>query len=132
MLFYISYNFDFLRWGFGTTPFNEKIVKRLRQIAMHVMSNDEIKLKLKELADEAGISLQHLSYDIKNKFGLTFQELLNYGKCEYAARLLLGTDKRIIDIALNADFPMLNISLKASNSILFSILPSSQNIPCGK
>ncbi len=104
MLFYISYNFDFLRWGFGTTPFNEKIVKRLRQIAMHVMSNDEIKLKLKELADEAGISLQHLSYDIKNKFGLTFQELLNYGKCEYAARLLLGTDKRIIDIALECGF----------------------------
>lgn len=71
---------------------------------MHVMSNDEIKLKLKELADEAGISLQHLSYDIKNKFGLTFQELLNYGKCEYAARLLLGTDKRIIDIALECGF----------------------------
>lgn len=104
MLCYISYNFDFLRWGFGTTPFNDKIVNRLGQIALRVMSNNEVRLKLEELADEVGISLQHLSYDIKNKFGLTFQELLCYSKCENAARLLLGTDRRIIDIALECGF----------------------------
>ena len=104
MLEYLTYNFDFLRWGFGTTPFDDKRVERLKQIAEHTKSNLEVRLGLKALADEAGVSLQHLSYDIKDKFGFTFQELLYYSKCEQAAKLLLSTDKRIVDITLECGF----------------------------
>jgi AraC-like DNA-binding protein len=104
MLSYISYNFDFLRWGYGTTPFNEKLVKRLKQIALHASSDLDVRLRLKELAAEAGVSLKHLSADIKSRFGLTFQELLYYGKCVTASKLLLSTDRRIIDIALECGF----------------------------
>lgn len=104
MLNYLTYNFDFLRWGYGTTPFTEKLVERLKQIADLTSSDIEVQMRLKELAAETGVSLQHLSYDIKNKFGLTFQELLYYGRCAHAAKLLLGTDRRIIDIALECGF----------------------------
>lgn len=104
MLSYISYHFDYLRWGYGTEPFNDKLVTRLRQIAEQAISDLEVQLKLKDLADEAGISLWHLSHDIKEKFGLTFIELLYYSKCAYASKLLLSTDGRIIDIALECGF----------------------------
>jgi AraC-like DNA-binding protein len=104
MLDYLTYHFDFLRWGYGTVPFSEKLVERLKQIAKHATSNDEIRLSLEGLAKEAGVTLKHLSADIKDKFGLTFQELLYYGKCAQASKLLLCTDRRIIDIALECGF----------------------------
>lgn len=103
MLDYITYNFDFLRWGYGTVPFDERRVTRLKQIAK-LTSDQEVRIGLKDLAAEAGISLQHLSNDIKNKFGATFQELLYYGKCEQAAKLLLGSDKKILDISCECGF----------------------------
>lgn len=103
MLSYITYNFDFLRWGYGTMPFDERCVERLRQIAEY--ANDRgVDIGLKDMAAKSGISLQHLSNDIKDRFGSTFTELLHYGKCEQAAKLLLSTDLRVIDIAMECGF----------------------------
>lgn len=104
MLGYITYQFDFLRWGYGTTEFNEKLVERLLQMAERASSDHEINLELKNLAAELDISFYHLSHDIKEKFGSTFLKLLYYSKCEYAAKLLLSTDRRIIDIAMECGF----------------------------
>ncbi|MCG9967079.1 helix-turn-helix transcriptional regulator [Pelotomaculum terephthalicicum JT] len=104
MLVYTVYNFDFLRWGFGTEPFDEKRVARLRQMAQHTTGGAEVQKGLTALAAELGVSLQHLSADIKEKFGMSFQELLCYGRCERAARLLLGTDRRIVEIAEECGF----------------------------
>ena len=104
MLNDITYSFDLLRWGFGTTPFDDKIVERLRQMAKRASSGYDENLFLKDLAAEIDISSYHLSHDIKEKFGLTFLHLLNYSKCAYAAKLLLSTDSRIIDIALECGF----------------------------
>jgi AraC-like DNA-binding protein len=104
MLSYLTYNFELLRWGFGTTPLDDKRVDRLKRIAERMRCDPDVKPGLKALAVEAGVTLQHLSYDIKNRFGLTFQELLYYGKCEEAAKLLLSTDRRIVDIALECGF----------------------------
>lgn len=104
MLVYTGYNFDLLRWGFGTEAFDEKRVARLRQMAKYTTSDTEVQMGLTALAAELGVSLQHLSADIKEKFGMTFQELLCYGRCERAARLLLGTNMRIVEIALHCGF----------------------------
>lgn len=104
MLIYTVYNFDFIRWGFGTEPFDEKRVARLRQMAKHMTSDAEVHMGLTALAAELGISLQHLSSDIREKFGMSFQELLCYGRCEQAARLLLGSDRRIVEIAADCGF----------------------------
>ena len=67
MLRYISYNFDFLRWGFGFTPFKEKLVTRLKRIAEHAENDIEVRIKLTELAEETGVSFKHLSADIKKR-----------------------------------------------------------------
>jgi AraC-like DNA-binding protein len=104
MLVYTAYSFDFLRWGFGTEAFDEKRVARLRQMAKYTTSDTEVQMGLTALAAEVGVTLQHLSADIKDKFGMSFQELLCYGRCERAARLLLGTDMRIVGIALDCGF----------------------------
>lgn len=103
MLPYLTYNFDFLRWGYGTVAFDEKQVERLKHIAK-LVSNTQVKLGLKDLAAETNISLQHLSNNIKEKFGKTFLELLYYSKCEQAAKMLLSTQQRVVDIALECGF----------------------------
>lgn len=104
MLAFVAYNFDFIRWGYGTQAFDNKRVKRLRKMAEHVTSDAEIKMGLTALASEVGVTPQHLSGDIKAKFGMTLQELLCYTRCEQAAKLLLGTDRHIIQIAADSGF----------------------------
>ncbi len=103
MLAYTAYSFDLLRWGFGTEPFDKRRVERFRQIARQA-SDTEVQKRLTELADEVGISIYHLSADIKEKFNMSFRELLFYGRCERAARLLLGTDMKVMEIALDCGF----------------------------
>lgn len=73
-------------------------------MAGRASSDHEISLELKNLAAELDISFYHLSHDIKEKFGSPFLKLLYYSKCEYAAKLLLSTDRRIIDIAMECGF----------------------------
>lgn len=108
MLAYITYNFDFLRWGYGTVAFDEKQVERLKQIAEQTSKNYNVHPGLKDLAAAADVSMQHLSNHIKDKFGLTFKKLLYYSMCysmcEQAARLLLSTGERIVDIAMECGF----------------------------
>lgn len=104
MLAYITYNFDFLRWGYGTVAFDERHVERLKQMADYINNDQTISPGLSDLAKEVNINLHYLSHDIKNKFGYTFQELLYYSKIENVAKLLLSTDKRIVDIALECGF----------------------------
>jgi len=104
LLHYISYNFDFLRWGFGDIAFDERHVQRLKQIGENILSKQDSYPGLKELAAEVNLSLYHLSHDIKNKFGQTFQNLLFYTSIERAAKLLLSTEQRIVDIAMECKF----------------------------
>ncbi|NLC68380.1 MAG: AraC family transcriptional regulator [Clostridiaceae bacterium] len=104
MLVHIIYNFDFLRLGFGTKPFDEKLVERFREIVESLGNHFELNPGLKDLADKLDVSIYHLSHSIKEKFGTSFLNLLYYSKCERAAKLLLGTNNRIIDIALECGF----------------------------
>lgn len=93
LLVHVTYNFDFLRWGYGTEAFDEKLVQRLRKIINCLGSKFELNPSLKDIAEELDISLYHLSHDIKEKFGSTFLNMLYYSRCEHAAKLLLGTKK---------------------------------------
>lgn len=105
MLAHVTYNFDFLRWGYGTVAFDEKQVDRLKQMAEYINKKScNCSPGLKDLAAEVALSLHHLSHDIKGKFGSTFQELLYYSRIEQAAKLLLSTDRRVVDIAMECGF----------------------------
>lgn len=104
MLNYVTYNFDFLRWGYGTEPFDDKFVERLLQMAKRTNYNFEMTPALTELAAEMNVSHYHLSHDLKKKLGSTFLNFVYYSRCEHAAKLLLSTNKRILDIGLECGF----------------------------
>lgn len=104
MLGHILYHFDLLRWGFGTAPLDDRRVERFRQMAQSVSNAQNMKIGLKDMLATIDVTLSHLSYNIKETFGQTFQELLYYGKCEAAAKMLLSTQERIVDIALGCGF----------------------------
>lgn len=104
MMDYIVYSFDLLRWGFGTTPLDDRRVERLRHMAERASGAHDMRLGLKDMMSAINVTLAHLSCDIKETFGLTFQELLFYGKCATAAKLLLSSDRRVVDIALDCGF----------------------------
>lgn len=97
-------SFDYLRYGNGIDAFDEKQVQRYKRIYECAVNPSGKNHTLTELAEMLGISMQHLSHDIKAKFGLSYQELLFCGKCMKAARLLLGTDKLVRGIAAECGF----------------------------
>ena len=96
--------FDYLRYGSGIHAFMDKHVKRYRDIYEYVLKTPAGQHRLTDLAEIAGISTQHMSHDIKDKFGLSFVELLACGRCMVAARLLLSTGKMIRDISAECGF----------------------------
>ncbi|WP_207636363.1 helix-turn-helix domain-containing protein [Desulfosporosinus youngiae] len=104
MLIYLAYNFDFIRWGMGTEALDEKLVKRIKQMYEYAAGHYSDKMGLKDLTELVSIGVHHMSHFVTEKFGKTFQDLLNYSRGEQAARLLLGTDKRILDISLECGF----------------------------
>lgn len=104
MLFYMAYSFDYFRFGPGIRAFDEKQVKRIRKMYAYILKSPPGKSRLKDLAEKVDINLYHLSHDIKDKFGHTFQELLHYSRGEQAAKLLLSTDKRIAKISAESGF----------------------------
>lgn len=97
-------SFDYLRYGNGNHAFDEKQVQRYKRIYKYATGPPGTGHTLTELAKSMGISVQYLSRDIRRKFGLTYQELLFCGKCMKAARLLLGTDKLVSEIAAECGF----------------------------
>lgn len=97
-------NFDYLRFGPGGKAFREKQVQRFKRIYAHIQKSSAEKQSLPELAGIFGVSRQHLSYDIKDKLGYTFHELVNFSRCEQAVRLLLSTNRMIYEIALDCGF----------------------------
>ena len=104
LLHRLTGGFDFLKFGTGTTPFEEKQAKRFRLMYEHILTHPDKAQGLREYADMLGITSSHLSYDIKRKFGMSFLELVYYGKCGHAARLLLGTGLFIPKIASMCGF----------------------------
>lgn len=101
---YMIDSFDYLRYGSGVTAFVDKQVKRYRDIYAYILKTPDRQHRLTDLAERAGISMTHMSHDIKDKFGATFVELLNNGRCMTAARLLLNSDKMVKEIAKACGF----------------------------
>lgn len=62
------------------------------------------KLSLAQIAEEEGVSASYLSYYIHKTTGMTFQDLLTNARLEKAAKLLIQTNMRSIDICLESGF----------------------------
>ncbi len=61
-------------------------------------------ITLRQVASELGYSYQHLSRAFNKAIGISFKELLNQYRIEYAVELLIKTERSITDIAYATGF----------------------------
>lgn len=104
LLTYMTDNFDYLRYGARTQRISDRQVYRYRHIYVYVRQKPTERNSLAQLARDAGITQQHMSNDIREKYGFSLRELINSGYCMQAARLLLSTDKMIYAISSECGF----------------------------
>ncbi len=91
---------------------SEQDLLQYRQQLSELMEREKLylnnELTLDELADNLGISANHLSQVINSQFGLNFYELLNHFRIEQAKKLLgtLSPDDRLssLDVAFESGF----------------------------
>lgn len=105
-------------------------LERLRILLDYMHENSKDPLRLAEVAALVDLSPYYVSHFIKESTGLSFQQNLNIIRTHRAMRLILATDKRFIDIALEAgfsDIKYLNKCLKELFGVSPSELRSSQD-----
>ncbi|PAB59107.1 helix-turn-helix domain-containing protein [Anaeromicrobium sediminis] len=101
LLEYLVEHFDYIR---ASEIKNEMQIERYERIFEYVIKNYMNKISLQEIAKKEHISLYYLSHDIKEKSGYSFQEIITALRVDQAVKLLLGTDKKISQIALECGF----------------------------
>lgn len=84
--------------------YDKKKSLRIERILESIDSHYNEKLSLAALAQSEGISPSYLSYFIHKNTGMTFQALLTNARLEKAAKLLIQSNMRAIDICLESGF----------------------------
>lgn len=82
--FFIENN-EFRYGGDHTNPLN---LERLARIISYIDSHYDEKITLSDLAEKEHLNMYHISHLIKETTGLSFQNLLNYMRLEFAEKLL--------------------------------------------
>lgn len=76
----------------------------LHRVTQHIEAHCHEDLRLADLARLCQLSPSYLSRIFKRETGITLQQYINQVRIEKARRLLLGSDARIVDIALALGF----------------------------
>lgn len=87
--------------------------ERIRRIVDYINENMVKGVSLQEIAEREDLNPYYLSHFIKRSLGISFQEYLNFIRLESVTKLLLSTNKTIIDISHESGFP----STKSLNRI---------------
>lgn len=106
----------------------EEELERLRTVLDYLRENAKDPIRLAEVAAHAGLSPFYLSHFVKASTGLSFQENLAAIRTQNAVRLMLSTDARLIDIALEVGFSDIKYLNKAFME-LFGKRPSELRTP---
>lgn len=77
---------------------------RLQRIMNYVNKNFHKKITLKEIAEKEHLNYYYLSHFIKDKMGMSFQELLNSIRLDNAIKMLMTSDMLVIDISNESGF----------------------------
>lgn len=103
---YLCYNFDYISVGERQKRFSEYIIARNKMLYRKVfLENGELNdMSLKELASYLGINYVYLRSDIRDRYGHGFSWLKYTIMTENAARMMLSTKKRIIDVSNQCGF----------------------------
>lgn len=83
---------------------SEVITERYKRVFKHLTLNYMNKINLSDIAKQENISLQYLSADIKDKLGMSFQEILNVFRVEHSEKMLLSSNRNILEISLDCGF----------------------------
>lgn len=104
LLFHLVNEFHYLTMEDSDLKDKELQLERYHRITKYIYTNYMNKISLKDIADKEFLSLHYLSHELKNRFGYSFQEILNLTRVEESIKFLLDTDDSISDIALECGF----------------------------
>lgn len=116
-------DFDFINQDTKYGKNDKMMINRLHRIIGYIKENYMVNISLKEISDNEDLSLYYLSHLIKDKFGMNFREYLNFLRLDNAVKLLLSTDKRLIDISFECGFSDQRYFYKQFNKI-YDMSPS--------
>ncbi len=83
---------------------NYVMTERISRIVGYIYDNYDRKLTLGEITQKEHLNVYYLSHIIKEATKISFQELLNLIRVKNSERMLLGTNKKISEIALDCGF----------------------------
>ncbi|MGL4335774.1 MAG: helix-turn-helix domain-containing protein [Turicibacter sp.] len=89
----------------ATSYESQKYLERIRTITKYIKENYKEDITLEWLAQEYGLSKEHLSRNFKVYVGMTFTKYLESIRVYNAHRDLVNTDYSVTDIALYNGFP---------------------------
>lgn len=82
----------------------EKYEERYRKIISYIEAHYKENIKMEQVAENFGFSREYFSRSFKKYMNINFKEYLTQRRLLEAKRLLLSTDQRISDIALESGF----------------------------
>lgn len=82
----------------------QKDLVRLKRIMGYVAQNYRRKITLDEVAQREHVSKYYLSHFFRDKAGVSFRDYVTSVRLENAARELLDTDAKVVDILLGCGF----------------------------
>ncbi|MCT4598308.1 MAG: helix-turn-helix domain-containing protein [Vallitalea sp.] len=103
---FLCYHFDYISSGENHKRFSEYIIARNKLLYKKVfLEKSELsEMSLKDLSSYLGVSYAYLRIDILERFGYGFSWLKYTLMTEKAARMMLTTNKRLIDISNQCGF----------------------------
>ena len=104
LLRYLTEHFNSLLNILQGVPNAELHISRFKNIDSFIRDNLEKKLTLSDMASREFLSVQYLANEFKNKYGITFNEILNYYRVIHSVQLLLSTSLTITEISIRCGF----------------------------
>ena len=104
LMYHLLNNFHYLFYEEESLREDEVQLERYHRIIKYLSNNYMNKVSLQEIADKEFLSSQYLSYKIKDTFGQSFNDFLNGIRVEESRKLLLDTDKNILEISEEVGF----------------------------
>lgn len=103
---YLCFHFDFISSGKTHKRFSAPIIKRNKMLYRTIFlgNSDLAELSLKDLAKHLGVSYAYFRIYIFERFGCGYSWLKYIPRTDKAARSILGTEDRMIDISNQCGF----------------------------
>ena len=87
-------------------------VENINKVIAYIRGNYNKKLKVSEVSNYVGMSEQYFCRYFKKKMGKTLTEYINEVRIDKAAAMLVNTDEKIIDIAIQCGYDNISYFIK--------------------